>query len=101
MKDKPPTTATNANFDKMKCAEKRRILSTAGIFSQAEAIADHYAKLASDAMKLRHMVHLIRYSQLSPSEHEETLAYIVRNFKRHHADDFGIELEWKGEQDER
>jgi len=62
---------------------------------QAEAIADHYSKLASMAMDLRKMVDFRRtiIGAASP-EIDESIDCLRKQFVEHHRADFGIELAW-------
>ena len=61
---------------------------------RAEAIADHYSKLATVAMELRKLVEMRRYHGASP-EGDRAIEHLTEEFVKHHLTDFGIELSWK------
>jgi hypothetical protein len=77
----------------MKAAQKFHLLANHPHL-QAEAIADHYSKLAAVAMDLRKMVDIRRHTGGSP-EMDRCIERLAKEFADHHREDFGIELSWQ------
>lgn len=77
----------------MKAAEKYHRLQEHPHL-RAEAIADHYSKLAATSMELRKMVEMRRHHGGSP-EMDRCIERLAKEFVDHHREDFGIELSWQ------
>lgn len=65
---------------------------------QAEAIAEHYTKLAMIAMDLRHLTNMRRHADHDNTEIDWAINNITDGIKRQHLEDFGIPLEWEEEE---
>ena len=63
---------------------------------RAEAIAKHYASLASIALQLLHIIEATRYAPPTENmEHAEcAIEYLMKQIQHAHAADFGIPLDW-------
>lgn len=83
---------SSSRYEAMKSAEKFHRLQ-AHPHLQAEAIADHYSKLAVMSMELRKLVDMRRYSGGS-SEMDRCIERLTKEFVGQHREDFGIELSW-------
>lgn len=83
----------NRHNETMKSAEKFHRLQ-AHPHLQAEAIADHYSKLASMSMDLHKLVDMRRRYGGSP-ETDRCIERLAKEFVDHHREDFGIELSWQ------
>jgi hypothetical protein len=77
----------------MKAAQKRHLLASHPHL-QAEAIANHYSKLATMAMDLRRMVELRKCASAPTPEMDWAIKSVSEKFAEHHLADFGIELSW-------
>ena len=79
----------------MKAAQKFHLLANHPHL-QAEAISDHYTKLAAVAVHLRELVGMRRYHKSSPAM-DEMIERLTKEITEHHRADFGIELSWHNE----
>jgi hypothetical protein len=89
----PPSGSASSRYETMRAAEKFHRLQ-AHPHLQAEAIADHYSKLAAMSMELRKMVEIRKNVEGCP-ELDRCIESLAKKFVDHHREDFGIELSWQ------
>ena len=101
---KPMTTLTEAagstsirHDDRLRDMAYKRLQDFPNM--RAEAIAKHYASLASVALQLLHIIETTRYAQSSENMKyvECAIEYLMRQIQHAHAMDFGIPLDWPNE----
>ncbi len=93
MNKTPAADTAQARLEATKAAQKRPLLAT-NPHLQAEAIANHYTKLATIAFDLRRLVELRKHSCATGQEMVWAIQSVTEKFAEQHLADFGIELSW-------
>jgi len=84
-------------FSQLEIERRYNELMQWGVEAQAEALANHYLSMAQQAKDLYEVVQYRRLCNDPKHRYDsiELLCRLVKDLKRNHAHDLGIELKWE------